>query len=231
MARGHPGATWLRRAPRTRAAPPRPTTKPQAALSKRKQIRLNRILTRTSFFHSLLFFIKEEMIVAAIAAHPEDARQGISRPTIKKYLHAKYPDTQKVPEASFNNHIAKAIAKGAETKVFSLPKGISGRVKMAPKDQQPKPAKKAAAPKKPAAAKKTPSTKAKKPAAATKVSLCAERWRVKPARTPRSHARASYLLHLPLRPPRRRPSRRLPPRQRSPPLRRLPPPSPQQSPR
>ena len=118
----------------------------------------------------LLPSLTVDMIKEAIAAHPTDARSGVSRPIIKKYIHAKHPETQKTNDAQFNNFIAKAIAKGAETKVLALPKGISGKVKLAPKGEAA--AKKpAAAPKKVAAPKKEgTSTKAKKPAAAKKVS-------------------------------------------------------------
>lgn len=98
----------------------------------------------------------QSMIKEAILAHPQEARTGLSRPTIKKFIQQKHSVTSKIPEASFNNHISKAIAKGAEKKIFSLPKGPSGKVKLAA------PAKKPAAVKKPAAAKKPA---AKKPAA------------------------------------------------------------------
>ncbi|CAO1626215.1 unnamed protein product [Parajaminaea phylloscopi] len=116
-----------------------------------------------------------EMVKEAIAAHPADARNGISRPTIKKFIQAKHPDTGKVPEASFNKFISKAIARGAETKALVLPKGASGKVKLAPKADKaaPKKPKAPAAPKAEAAPKKAAatgtSTKAKaKPAAAKK---------------------------------------------------------------
>ena len=73
------------------------------------------------------------MIKEAILAHPEEARAGLGRPTIKKYIHSKHPQTAAIPAASFNNHISKAIVRGAEKKVFTLPKGPSGKVKLAPK--------------------------------------------------------------------------------------------------
>lgn len=115
------------------------------------------------------------MIKEAIAAHPQEARTGLGRPTIKKFIHAKHPETSKIPEASFNKYISKAIAKGAETKAFLLPKGASGKVKLAPKADKAAPKKpKAPTAKKPVATKKSAtntgtSTKAKaKPAAAAK---------------------------------------------------------------
>lgn len=132
------------------------------------------------------------MIKEAILAHPEESRHGLGRPTIKKFLHKKHPETSKMSEASFNSHIAKAIARGAEKKTFLLPKGISGKVKLAPSAKKApavkKPAAKKPAAKKPAAKKtatktaatKTAATKkpavakkpaAKKPAAAKKVSF------------------------------------------------------------
>ncbi|MCO5558232.1 hypothetical protein L7F22_011811 [Adiantum nelumboides] len=99
------------------------------------------------------------MIKEAILAHPEE-KTGLGRPTIKKYIHQKHPETSKMPEAAFNNHVSKAITRGHEKKTFVLPKGISGRVKLAPD------AKKAAV-KKPAV-KKAAATKTAKPAAAKK---------------------------------------------------------------
>ncbi|PWN30984.1 hypothetical protein BDZ90DRAFT_229978 [Jaminaea rosea] len=109
-----------------------------------------------------------DMIKQAIASHPEEARVGLGRPTLKKYIHAKFPATTKVSDAQFNNLVSKAIQRGHSTGALNLPKGPSGRVKLAAKA---KPA--AAAEKKPAAAKKAPakkaatgtSTKAKAPAA------------------------------------------------------------------
>lgn len=117
------------------------------------------------------------MIKAAILAHPEEARVGLSRQAIKKYLHAKYPHTNEVSDQAFATNLSRAIASGSSDtkKTFVLPKGASGKVKLAP-SAKPKPAKKPAAKKddtKPAKAKK-PATKkaaapkkdtAKKPAA------------------------------------------------------------------
>ncbi|CAD6947410.1 unnamed protein product [Tilletia caries] len=119
----------------------------------------------------------EAMIAEAIAAHPAESRAGLGRPTIKKYIHQKHPVTSKIPSASFNNLISKAIVRGADKGTFTLPKGISGKVKLAPKAKatvekvQAAPAPPAP---KPAAAKKAPAKKAaaakpkKTTAAATK---------------------------------------------------------------
>lgn len=108
------------------------------------------------------------MIKEAILGHPEEARSGLSRPTIKKFIHKKYPATSKLPEASFNNHISKAIAKGHEKKTFALPKGPSGKVKLAAEAKKA-PAKKPAA-KKATTTKKPAAKKVKKTTTAKKVS-------------------------------------------------------------
>ncbi|KAL9940740.1 hypothetical protein V8E36_000228 [Tilletia maclaganii] len=118
------------------------------------------------------------MITEAIAAHPAEARAGLGRPTIKKYIHSKHPETAKLPAATFNNLVSKAITRGAAKGTFSLPKGISGKVKLASKSKPvaAAPEKKAAAPAsaKAAAPKKAPAKKAaaakpkKTTAAATK---------------------------------------------------------------
>lgn len=116
------------------------------------------------------------MIKEAIIAHPEDARKGIGRQTVKKYIQTKHPNTAAVSPAQFNNLVNNAIKKGAEKGVFVLPKGVSGSVKLAPKAKEApkkkpavkKPAAKktttgAAKPKKTTTAKKaTTTTKAKK---------------------------------------------------------------------
>ncbi|KAJ1037134.1 hypothetical protein NDA11_001413 [Ustilago hordei] len=110
----------------------------------------------------------EAMIKEAILAHPADARAGIGRATIKKYIQSHHPETAKGSEASFNTRVNQAITRGAEKKTFLLPKGPSGKVKLAPKAKvekkapaAKKPAAKKVAAKKPAASK----TAAKKPTA------------------------------------------------------------------
>lgn len=112
------------------------------------------------------------MIKDAIISHPEESRAGLSRPTIKKYILQKYTATSKVSEATFNNHISKAIVKGAEKKVFTLPKGPSGKVKLAPSVKAKTATKKpAAAPKKAAAKPAAKKVVKKTTATAKKVSL------------------------------------------------------------
>lgn len=111
------------------------------------------------------------MIKEAILAHPAEARAGIGRATIKKYIQSHHPETAKGSEASFNTRVNQAITRGAEKKTFVLPKGPSGKVKLAPKAKVEK---KAAPAKKPAAAKKTAAKKpaAKKAAAPAKKVSC-----------------------------------------------------------
>ncbi|KAF5391337.1 hypothetical protein D9757_002044 [Collybiopsis confluens] len=67
-----------------------------------------------------------------IADHKDEARQGVSRSTIKKYAEEKY-------KLQMNNaHLSqlnRAISHGAETGIFLLPKGPSGKVKLPPKNK------------------------------------------------------------------------------------------------
>ncbi|WOO83931.1 Histone H15 [Vanrija pseudolonga] len=116
------------------------------------------------------------MIQEAIKAHPEDARAGVSRPTIKKYLANTYK--LDLSAAANVNNLSNAIKRGQETGVLVLPKGIGGKVKLAPKkaaagkeNQAPKKAAKPAAKKaaaKPAAKKTDAKPAAKKVTAAKK---------------------------------------------------------------
>ena len=107
------------------------------------------------------------MIKEAILAHPAEARAGIGRATIKKYIQSHHPETAKGSEASFNTRVNQAITRGAEKKTFVLPKGPSGKVKLAPKAKVEK---KPAAVKKPAAKKVAAKKPAAKKPAAKKVS-------------------------------------------------------------
>ncbi|KAJ7090066.1 hypothetical protein C8R43DRAFT_1142144 [Mycena crocata] len=107
-----------------------------------------------------------------IIAHPEDARGGVSRPMIKKFVESKY----KVElNASAASQLNRAITSGSERGTFVLPKGPSGKVKLTPKvrgeatKENSKPVSKAKAPTankatatkpKPAAAKPKPKAKA-----------------------------------------------------------------------
>ncbi|KAF5324855.1 hypothetical protein D9611_004278 [Ephemerocybe angulata] len=71
-----------------------------------------------------------DMIKECIADHKEEARVGVSRPQIKKYVEEKY----KIQfGAAQTTQLSRAIANGAEKGTFVLPKGPSGRVKLAPK--------------------------------------------------------------------------------------------------
>lgn len=71
-----------------------------------------------------------DMIKECIAANPEDARHGVSRPQIKKFVEEKYKVA--IGNAQITQ-LSKAIALGAEKNIFFLPKGLSGRVKLPPK--------------------------------------------------------------------------------------------------
>ncbi|KAG1800860.1 uncharacterized protein HD556DRAFT_1229811 [Suillus plorans] len=126
----------------------------------------------------------KDIIKACITAHKEDARSGVSRATIKKFAEETYR-----LEVSGTNlyQLNRAIASGVMAGVFALPKGPSGKVKLAPKkkasddeNSKPVPVKKAvvkpaakpASKKAPAPVKKpdAPAKKitTKKPAAASK---------------------------------------------------------------
>jgi len=73
-----------------------------------------------------------DMIKECIAVNTEDARIGVSRPQIKKYVETKY---KLEIGAAQSTQLAKAISTGAERGIFVLPKGPSGRVKLAPKSK------------------------------------------------------------------------------------------------
>ncbi|KAF9009419.1 hypothetical protein BDQ17DRAFT_1060734 [Cyathus striatus] len=93
-----------------------------------------------------------DMIKECIASHTEDARTGVSRPQIKKFVETKY----KIEfGAAQNTQLARAITTGAEKGIFVLPKGPSGRVKLSPKSKAPD----ASASKEPAAKPKSSTTK------------------------------------------------------------------------
>ncbi|POW12554.1 hypothetical protein PSTT_04297 [Puccinia striiformis] len=81
----------------------------------------------------------EDMIKDAIKNDKENVRGGVSRPAIKKYLAFRF----KVLDTPSNiARLNKAITKGAEKGIFALPKGASGKVKLAktvPEPKAPKP--------------------------------------------------------------------------------------------
>ncbi|KIY51048.1 hypothetical protein FISHEDRAFT_71342 [Fistulina hepatica ATCC 64428] len=84
-----------------------------------------------------------DMIKECIAAHPDEARTGVSRPTIKKFVESKYDIDLSAAAASQLN---RAIAAGSEKGTFVLPKGLSGKVKLAPKTHKAEDAKENATP-------------------------------------------------------------------------------------
>ncbi|KDQ59524.1 hypothetical protein JAAARDRAFT_624083 [Jaapia argillacea MUCL 33604] len=71
-----------------------------------------------------------DMIKECIASNTEDARHGVSRPQIKNFVESEYK--LEIGNAQ-NTQLSKAIATGVEKGEFVLPKGPSGRVKLAPK--------------------------------------------------------------------------------------------------
>ncbi|CAK5279601.1 unnamed protein product [Mycena citricolor] len=71
-----------------------------------------------------------DMIKECIIAHPEEARGGVSRPMIKKFVESKYKVEVNAAAASQLN---RAITSGSERGQFVLPKGPSGKVKLTPK--------------------------------------------------------------------------------------------------
>ncbi|GAW08440.1 histone H1 [Lentinula edodes] len=71
-----------------------------------------------------------DMIKECIVTHPEEARTGVSRPTIKNFVEIKYRIDVNPSTASQLN---RAITSGSEKGIFVLPKGPSGKVKLAPK--------------------------------------------------------------------------------------------------
>ena len=77
--------------------------------------------------------LTQDMIKEAIVAYGLEARLGLGRPTIKKYILSKHPDTGRIPLAAFNLHVNNAILRGEEKGVFLLPKGSSGKVRLSAK--------------------------------------------------------------------------------------------------
>ncbi|TFY51468.1 hypothetical protein EVG20_g10989, partial [Dentipellis fragilis] len=81
-----------------------------------------------------------DMIKECIIAHPDEARSGVSRPAIKKFVESTYHIE---PNASTNSHLARAITIGVEKGTFVLPKGPAGKVKLPSKGHK-EPAKESA---------------------------------------------------------------------------------------
>jgi len=72
----------------------------------------------------------KDIIKECIAANKGDARQGVSRNTIKRYAEEVY----KIDVSGTNLYqLNRAIASGTDGGIFVLPKGPSGKVKLAPK--------------------------------------------------------------------------------------------------
>ncbi|KAI8447849.1 hypothetical protein BY996DRAFT_6420486 [Phakopsora pachyrhizi] len=130
----------------TSKKPPSASKKPASSTTKKVTAPKKPSATKSSGDNKPSF---EEMIKDAIVNDKENVRLGVSRPAIKKYLAIRY----KVIETPSNNvRLNKAIQKGAEKGVFFLPKGASGKVKLAKVAAVPKPtsAKKLVSAKKPA---------------------------------------------------------------------------------
>ncbi|KAE9988207.1 hypothetical protein EG328_000163 [Venturia inaequalis] len=106
----------------------------------------------------------QDMVKEAIVNLKE--RNGSSRQAIKKYIQANN-NLGSTSDASFTNHISKALKSGEENGVFERPKGASGPVKLK------KPAAKVAALAKPVAAAAKPKAAEKKAAAPKKTTAAA----------------------------------------------------------
>ncbi|KAH0830521.1 hypothetical protein J3R83DRAFT_1973 [Lanmaoa asiatica] len=65
-----------------------------------------------------------------IATTPDGARHGVSRPAIKKFVDSKYHLPM---NATATSQLNRAISHGTHSGDFVLPKGPSGKVKLAPK--------------------------------------------------------------------------------------------------
>ncbi|KIJ69463.1 hypothetical protein HYDPIDRAFT_106085 [Hydnomerulius pinastri MD-312] len=116
----------------------------------------------------------KEIVKACIVFNKEDSRSGVSRSTIKKYAEETYG----IDVTGTNLYqLNRAITTGVEAGIFALPKGPSGKVKLAPKakpvadgakenSKPPSTKKVAPASKKADAAPKKAAVTTKKPAAA-----------------------------------------------------------------
>jgi len=72
----------------------------------------------------------KDIIKECIAANTEDIRRGVSRNTIKKYAEEAY----KIEVSGLSlSQLNRAITSGTEAGIFILPKGPSGKIKLAPK--------------------------------------------------------------------------------------------------
>lgn len=109
-----------------------------------------------------------DMVKECITAHPDEARHGVSRPTIKKFVETKYKIH---PNQTSNSQLARAITHGAEKGIFVLPKGPSGKIKLPPKGSSPH-----------ETTKENTSAGAKAPISSTKASTKASTKKVLPAK-------------------------------------------------
>ncbi|KAI6028351.1 hypothetical protein F5J12DRAFT_804749, partial [Pisolithus orientalis] len=70
-----------------------------------------------------------EMITECIITTPDGTQNGVSRPALKKFVEFNY---QLAMSATTTNQLNRAITAGTEKGNFVLPKGPSGKVKLAP---------------------------------------------------------------------------------------------------
>jgi len=70
-----------------------------------------------------------DMITECITTTPDGTRHGVSRPAIKKFVDSKY---HLVINPLVSSQLNRAIHQGADKGRFILPKGPSGKVKLAP---------------------------------------------------------------------------------------------------
>ncbi|KAL1929709.1 hypothetical protein VTP01DRAFT_1847 [Rhizomucor pusillus] len=96
----------------------------------------------------------ETMIKSAILALKE--RKGSSRQAIKKYILANYNVSAR---AHFDQQVSAAIKRGAAKNLFTLPKGLSGTVKLSKPEKKVATDKKEKKEAKPGAAEKKATTK------------------------------------------------------------------------
>lgn len=75
------------------------------------------------FLPLIIFHLQE-----CIASHPDEARIGVSRQVIKKYAEDVYhlDSTAKANVGA----LTRAINAGVASRIFNLPKGISGKIKL-----------------------------------------------------------------------------------------------------
>ncbi|KAL9714747.1 hypothetical protein Ac2012v2_001406 [Leucoagaricus gongylophorus] len=138
-----------------------------------------------------------QMIQECIVANPDDARIGVSRSQIKTFVESTYKFQFVQGHVTL---LSRAIRSGAEKGIFSLPKGVSGRIKLASKvkaakvtvvnEDKPTVQPKVAAKSQTAVAPKRPSQKAvTKPSPSGASSKVKEALKAKPATKPASNTK------------------------------------------